>query len=269
VSALSGDATAVQYNEEQTFTNYETFNTDNVLSEYRVEFFAGVAPKVMAAEKWTVSIPLLAKVYLRRDELKFENEQVYSASSPKAAEYFGYAFAIGPRVYYAVHKNWDIYAGFSVDVISSQNTKRVYWKSAPTDTYMVEFKGNVYFDNEKLVLGIRILWFFVRELTRISANECSEISQSPHSSVEIVFYIIPTSINPPSYHPNEKFARPLFPRFPSRPIGHAVGMCSNPVIHARDSILWFNHMVRSRASMPMIQSGGSSLGLGALRGCPP
>jgi hypothetical protein len=143
------------YNSEERDTNYQMYNTDKAWSEHYVEFFAGVAPKVMTAEKWTVSIPLLAKVYYRRDELKFENKWTYSASSPKAAEYFGYAFAIGPRVYYAVHKNWDIYAGFSVDAFSSQNTKRVYWKSSPTETYMVEFNSNVYFDNEKLVLGIR------------------------------------------------------------------------------------------------------------------
>jgi hypothetical protein len=73
--------------------------------------------------------------------------------------------------------------------------------------------------------------------------------------VEIIFYIMPTSINPRSYHLNEKSARPHFLRLPSRPIGYAVGPCSSLWIEsmhpslrfpARDSCPVFPAVVSSR-----------------------
>jgi hypothetical protein len=143
------------YSSDRIHKNYQYYTTDNNLSESRFEFFAGVAPKAVITEKWSLTFPILAKVHFRTDALEYENSAVYSSDSPKNVEYFGFGFDIGSRTYYALSQQWNIYAGFLFGIFSKQNQKRTYWKESANDTYTMEYDTTVLFDYGELELGVR------------------------------------------------------------------------------------------------------------------
>jgi hypothetical protein len=61
------------YEQNRADENYQEFNTDNVLKEHRFEIFAGIAPKAIITEKWSLTFPLLAKTSFRNDELEYDD----------------------------------------------------------------------------------------------------------------------------------------------------------------------------------------------------
>jgi hypothetical protein len=137
------------------YTNYLDVDTDNTQSGKRADFFAGVAAKTIVSEKWTVSIPIFAKISYGRSDGKFNDAQFYVEDMLKTAVYFGYGFSSGPRIHYSLTKNFDVYAGFLVDMFFTENLRRVYWKTGPNDTYIVESDTDTYFGNTEFSLGIR------------------------------------------------------------------------------------------------------------------
>jgi hypothetical protein len=142
------------YNSERTDTNYETYNSDCTQFEYCFEFFAGIAPKVVITEKWSLTIPLLVKRYFRTDTLKYENSRVYSTTSPKNVAYLGYGLDFGARTYYALNQKWDVYMGIMWELVSIQHIKYTYWETADT-TYTREYDTTIWLDNGKFELGVR------------------------------------------------------------------------------------------------------------------
>jgi hypothetical protein len=141
-------------NLKRTYTNYQTYNSNGTQFEYRFEFFAGIAPKVALTEKWSLSIPVLAKIYFREDTLKFESSHTYATDSPKNVTYFGYGLDFGARTYYALNQKWDIYAGILWELVSMQHNTYTYWKTVNT-TYTREDNIMIWFDRGKFELGVR------------------------------------------------------------------------------------------------------------------
>lgn len=143
------------YESERTIKDYSYYNTDSKTIQNRYEFFAGIAPKAITTDKWSLTFPLLAKISFRNDELKYVDGNVYTNDSPKNAEYFGYGFDIGSRVYYTIGRKWNIYAGFLFELFSKTNNKYTYWKNSPNITYTQEYNTMVWFDNGEFGLGVR------------------------------------------------------------------------------------------------------------------
>jgi hypothetical protein len=123
-------------------------------SEYRFEFFAGIAPKVVITEKCSLTIPLLAKIHFREDTLEYENSNAFSENTVQKAVYFGYGFDLGARTYYALNQKWDIYAGITWELVSIQHNTFLYWKTQ-NSTYTRGYDIMVLFDNGTFELGVR------------------------------------------------------------------------------------------------------------------
>jgi hypothetical protein len=142
------------YSSERADKDYQNYNTDSTSIQNRFEIFAGIAPKVIITENWSLTFPLLAKLHFRNDELKYHDSFVYTTDSAKKADYFGYGFDIGARVYYALSQRWNIYAGFLFEIVSISNNKYTYWKTANT-TWTREYNTTLWFNNGEFELGVR------------------------------------------------------------------------------------------------------------------
>jgi hypothetical protein len=145
-----------RYQDEASYDNYQTFNTDSKLDERWFKIFAGFAPKVAATEKLTLSFPLLAKIQFRDDSFSFEDEFVYSSTSPKKAAYSGYGFDFGARIYYALTKNWSIYGGTIMNAVYIADNKYTYWKGSSVETYTRENKTTTWFTDGLAEMGVRL-----------------------------------------------------------------------------------------------------------------
>jgi hypothetical protein len=143
------------YNTEVSYNDYQTYNTDNTLDEYWLRFFAGIAPKLIATEKWSLSFPLLAKIQFRNDSLVYKDDSVYTSSSPKEVEYFGYGFDAGTRLYYALTQRWSIYLGAMANVLYIADNKYTFWNSSAYKTYSRENKSMSFFTDGVVELGVR------------------------------------------------------------------------------------------------------------------
>jgi hypothetical protein len=117
--------------------------------EYCFEFFAGIAPKVVITEKWSLTIPLSAKIHFREDTLEFERSRTYSTDSAKKVAYLGYGLDLEVRTYYALSQKWDIYAGIVGKLVLIEHNTYTYWKTLNT-TYTREYDTTVWFDNGKI-----------------------------------------------------------------------------------------------------------------------
>jgi hypothetical protein len=144
------------YQNETSYDNYQSYNADNNLDERWLRIYAGFAPKVPATEKLTLSFPLLAKVQFRNDDFSFEDDRVYSSTSPQKADYFGYGLDFGIRVYYALTKKWNIYASALMDVVYIADNKYTYWKNSSDEIYTRENKTTNWFTDGHVEMGARV-----------------------------------------------------------------------------------------------------------------
>jgi hypothetical protein len=143
------------YKNSKSYTNYQTFNANNTLNEYWIKFFAGIAPKVLLNDKLTLSFPLMVRIQFRNDSLKYVSDTVYTTTSPKKAEYFGYGFDTGARLYISLTDKWSVYTGAIMNVLYIHDNKYTYWKDSPTTTYTREDNGTSWFTDGNVELGVR------------------------------------------------------------------------------------------------------------------
>jgi hypothetical protein len=94
-------------------------------------------------------------MYCRNDKLEHVSSYVYTNDSPKNAEYSGFGFDVGSRVYYALNRKWNIYTGFMFEIFSKTNAKYTYWKDSVNVTYTQEYNTMVWFDNGEFEMGVR------------------------------------------------------------------------------------------------------------------
>ncbi|MDR0638093.1 MAG: hypothetical protein LBG27_04190 [Spirochaetaceae bacterium] len=144
------------YQDEVSYDNYQNFNVDSKVEERWFRIFAGLAPKVAATEKLTLSFPLLAKIQFRDDAFSFEDDRTYSTSSPQKVAYFGYGIDFGARVHYALTKRWNIYGGTIMNVLFISHNKYTYWKNSPDDTYTRQNNTMSWFTDGLVEMGARV-----------------------------------------------------------------------------------------------------------------
>jgi hypothetical protein len=143
------------YENEVTYDNYQTFDTDYDSKQNIFKIFSGVAPKILINEKILLSFPLLAEIQFGNDFLEYNRSTVYSPGSLKKAEYFGYGFDAGARIYFSLTKRWSIYTGAIAQILYISNNKYTYWKNSPNDTYTRKNNGIYWFTNGDVELGVR------------------------------------------------------------------------------------------------------------------
>ena len=101
-----------------------------------IGIYAGVAPKLTLPGNWSLTFPLLARVYYGSQKYDYDNSNQESYFVPYLTDYtwspgwyyFGLAFRTGGKASYNFTENMSLYTGFLLNVVGWEKDTYDYWK---------------------------------------------------------------------------------------------------------------------------------------------
>ena len=106
-------------------------------------FYAGVAPKVTLTGNWSLSFPLLARLYFGAQKYHYDDDNRTTSNINYLEGYpypgrnhFGFGFRAGGRASYGFSEHWSLYTGFLITVIERKKDTYGTWNgSSVSDGY--------------------------------------------------------------------------------------------------------------------------------------
>jgi hypothetical protein len=123
-----------------------------------VGIYAGIAPKAVLTEKFTLSIPLLFQI--RLGGTTYERTRItVNAGDLEHVNRFGMDFLLGARVSYALSNHWSVFSGFVFNVVEYTKWDNDYYLndgSATGETYSRTENATHWLNSGKVQIGVRL-----------------------------------------------------------------------------------------------------------------
>jgi hypothetical protein len=124
-----------------------------------VGIYAGVAPKALSTEKWTLSFPLLVQIRFGESSgVDYDDSRISVESGDlEHSSHFGIDFLAGARAAYALSEQWSIFAGCIFNIVVSTQYENTYYMttSQTGGTYSRTENYTGWLEGGKVQLGVR------------------------------------------------------------------------------------------------------------------
>ena len=144
-------------NEDQLEYGNPYSNSKRLEKRNSVGFYAGIAPKPVSIEKFTLSIPLLLQI--RFGGITYERSKVtVSQGDLKDSSRFGIDFLLGARVSYSLSTHWSIFSDFVFNVFEYTKWDNNYYLNAGSATgaiYSRTETASQWLNSGKVQVGVR------------------------------------------------------------------------------------------------------------------